>query len=257
MSKSEKNEELLDEARVYEAVLVNLPHDEFALNRLVEIYTICGDDSKSTEFKQRLEIARQGELDIEEFHVSNLRPGTKAFFKNHSKIHELISLCKKEETKFFKSRISEWSDIRPHLDFLIRLKDAGALDLTSYVELCRHFMNTRNQKKNSHWKGVVSHLPDCDRLNYSDVLEALKRMSGMEYVDLTEFHYSNELELLPKKLISHCELLIFSVTKSEVSVALLNPFNEVVKKVLRDYFTLPVKFYLTDVQSFNTFAKGS
>ncbi len=257
MGSSESDEKLLDEARVYESVLLSVPHDEFALKRLVDIYTECNEPLKLQEFQKRLELAQNGELDLAEFTALEASQKEKKFFRNHSKIRDLISLCKKKEDRFFTLRKSEWTDVRPHLDLLIRFRELGLIDSSAYMDICQHLMRSRNQEETSGWEGVVGHLPDCDRVNYSELLEALKSQSKMEYVDLSDFHYSNELELLPKKLISHCELLIFSVTKSEVSVAMLNPFNESVKNLLRDYFTLPVKFYLTDVSSFNTFAKGS
>lgn len=257
MASSGINEKLLDEARVYESVLSNMPHDEFALSRLVEIYAKCENSVKLQEFKQRLAQAQNGELDLSNFGDLDTHKQKNNFFKNHSKIHDLISSCNQKDNHFFNSRMAQWTDVRPHIALLIRLRESGLIDTNAYIDICLHLMRSRNQPKQSVWKGVVSHFPDCDRVNYSELLDALKSQSGMEYVDLSEFHYSNELEVLPKKLISHCELLIFSITKSEVSVAMLNPFNEVVKDLLRDYFTLPVKFYLTDVQSFNTFAKGS
>ena len=159
------------------------------------------------------------------------------------------------EDDFFIKTEKVWTDIRVGLGLLIFLRDQGVLDSEGYIDLCRHLK--LSLKSDDHlWKGVVSHFPECDRLNYKDVLKLMQIKSGLEYVNLANFKPSKELEVLPKKLISYCELLIFSINKSEVSVAMLNPFNEKVRQLLDDYFTLPVKFYLTDIQSFNTFVKG-
>ncbi|WDE95878.1 hypothetical protein PQO03_09130 [Lentisphaera profundi] len=257
MSISKNIENLLDEAKVYESVLENMPHDEFALKRLVEIYSQCEDQVKIREFDHRLQHAQEGELDIDSFYDHTKEQPKSKFFTQKSKINDLISLCKSEEEQYFTSHIDLWTQIRPHIDLLIRFREWGMLDVSTYVDLCNHLIQSRNKDNPSIWRGIVSYLPDCDRVKYLDLLEALKSRSGLQYVDLSEFHYSNELELLPKKLISYAELLIFSVTKAEVSVAMLNPFNQGLKDLLGNYFTLPVKFYLTDVQSFNTFAKGS
>jgi len=256
LSDKVNHEVLLDEARVYEAVLDNLPHDRFALEKLRTIYLACEEIDKANECEKKLMLLEVGALSPDDYHQpQSLMSRTTGFFHKHSKINDLIENCSNPEIMFFESRADIWMDRRPQVALLLQMREEGFLDTEAYLKLCQK-LKLANKSNDHLWKGIVSHFQECDRLSYDSLLESMQKQSGMKYVDLSQFKTSKELEVLPKKLISHCELIIFSISKSEVSVAMLNPFNEKVKQLLKEYFTLPVKFYLTDVQSFNTFVKG-
>ena len=258
-------DELLDEAVLYENILQRMPADEFSLERLVEIWSKCGEKDKEQFYRHQLKLLKGDEelmpMPTVESSLEKSKPVRSVIQEHHSRRSSMAprpNVSAPSGDRFDSPLLAGavWEDSRIHVDLLIRLLEWKLIEPQVYVKLVGQLglLNFVDPPKSP--QGALHLLKACVGVDYEQTLKALAMTSGMNLVDLLEFSSKDVISELPRELIYNLEIVVFSKCKEEVSVAMLNPYNTKLKNLLEDYYALPVEFYLTDVNSFDSFIKG-
>ena len=265
MDRTFNKEEMLDEAALYESILQRMPKDSFSLERLVNIWAQCGDKAKEAFYRHQLDLLKNDEELMPVLpspsNLSASKPLRTVISEHHSRRSSSAPRPNVSEPSFRvgESRLlfdESWKDKRVHVELLIRLLEWKLIDAAHYAKLVGQLSLIDFSCMHDVPQGALHLLRMSQGEEYEETLKALSMTSGLNRVDLLEFSTSDVISELPRELVYNLEVVVFSKCKDEVSVAMLNPYNTKLKNLLEDYYALPVEFYLTDVDSFDSFIKG-
>jgi len=265
MDSTFNKDELLDEAALYESILQRMPQDSFSLERLVDIWSQCGDKAKEAFYRHQLELLQNNEelmpMAPSPSNLSASKPLRTVISEHHSRRSSSFPRPNVSEPSIHlgESQLlvdESWKDKRVHMELLIRLLEWKLIDATKYTKLVGLLSLIDFSCVHDAPQGALHLLRASSGEEYEQTLKALSMTSGLNRVDLLEFSTTDVISELPRELVYNLEVVVFSKCKDEVSVAMLNPYNTKLKNLLEDYYALPVEFYLTDVDSFDSFIKG-
>ena len=265
MDSTFNKDELLDEAALYESILQRMPQDSFSLERLVDIWSQCGDKAKEAFYRHQLELLQNNEelmpMAPSPSNLSASKPLRTVISEHHSRRSSSFPRPNVSEPSMHlgESQLlvdESWKDKRVHMELLIRLLEWKLIDATKYTKLVGLLSFIDFSCVHDAPQGALHLLRASSGEEYEQTLKALSMTSGLNRVDLLEFSTTDVISELPRELVYNLEVVVFSKCKDEVSVAMLNPYNTKLKNLLEDYYALPVEFYLTDVDSFDSFIKG-
>ena len=264
---SEFDKETIDDAhlqdtiQMFEQILEVMPDDEMALRTLYDAYMLTGETSKAYAMLQRLTgivLETHGDdHDMLEFLIGQYETHTDLVDEPGER---LLGELKR---RFDPNSEVVKSEIRPSGLPLIKQVPVGTDDRKD-AELALAWMLFQDQiiaredydqtiqdltvmaaKKTEMPVTVLYAMHDRSYTHFSSVVTHMARQSGAPFLSLANFDISEDLyTLLPWEFVTRNAALAFKMIGNELLVAVLNPFDEKLKKTVEQMTGRACHFYL-------------
>lgn len=247
----------------FEQILQAMPDDRTALETLQEAYDHIGDKTKALEYLVRLAGLVTEEEDTESagwvYHSLTEKQvdtaavkGALAGLENMMESHGLPSPAVTPKAQRRDSgNVSV--DVSAELSLAWSLVQAGQLSQDEYSQVAEDL--SENSTKNIPVPVTVLHaLNDRTSKALGGVLNHLARESGMPFVNLSLYEIDPaKFSLMPSAMREHKGALVFERMGEEPLVAILNPFNDDLKREVEKTLGARCHFFLTESHEYDAY----
>lgn len=255
--------ELRDAITTFEQILEAIPNDRLALETLSDAYDQLGDKEQALYYYTQLAavildeedkkaapalIKRLKELGGKDPDVKQAMDFLQRLVEPPAEAAAASSAKKKSE-----GGRRRGADITAELALAWNLVQAGELTQDEYSSVMHDL--TESSTRNNEVPVTVLHvLKDRGFKNYERILGFLATNSGMPIVPLAGFELQKDANsLLPLDIMSHRGAIVFEMMGKEPLVAILNPYDMELKKLVEETTARKCHFYLTAAEDYDKY----
>ena len=143
------------------------------------------------------------------------------------------------------------ADIQAELVLAWRLFQAGELEQEDYARVVQDLTDVSTRKADVPVT-VLHALTDRNFKNLDKVMARLSKDSGLPVIALSSFEIPHSVyPLLPIELMSHWGAIVFDVLGSDLLIAVLNPFDQVLQTEVAALTGRACHFYLVSASEYD------
>jgi tetratricopeptide (TPR) repeat protein len=249
----------------FEKILQAFPNDYVALDALVHAYETVGDHTRALEYLLRLAnlLIEQADVDSSVMLIEKIRqyedidPQVKAVIarivalqtseaeKQPLKVPELKPTSRGQEA------LKRTSPVADELSFAWHLLQTGLLTQEDYVAVA-HDLTEVSAKEAALTVSVLHVLHDRGYRNLSAVMAFVAKDSNIPLLAISSFDLQAETAaLLPLDFVIRRGALAFETIGPDVLVAVMNPYNQVLREDVKEILGRQCHFYLTSPADFD------
>ncbi len=253
------HDEWADATTAFRKLLEVMPEDMLALEALFEAYLNLGDLERATQYLERLirVLLKEDERGIAAAlhdklatHVADLPALVPYAEMLKPLLGPGVSVTVSAEVAPLPIARGK-ADIQAELVLAWRLFQAGELAQEDYARVVQDLTDV-SARKSDVPVTVLHALHDRSFKTIEKVMARLSKDSGLPIISLSSFEIPHSVHaLLPLELMSHWGAIVFDVLGSDLLIAVLNPFDQILQSEVATLTGRACHFYLVSAPEYD------